>query len=402
MDSGKDKVNLPADTKCETGESSRKAAVANATLAAVLDQNTTVGKLWQREDGLVRCFACAHRCRIAPGGRGICKVRFNQDGQLRVPFGYVAGLACDPVEKKPFFHVYPGSDALTFGMLGCDFHCSYCQNWVTSQALRDSASAAPIQSATPEQLVMAARRAGARLVVSSYNEPLITAEWAAAVFERAKAEQLLCAFVSNGNATAEALDFLQPWLSAIKIDLKCFNERQYRTLGGTLERVTETIREVHGRGLWLEVVTLLVPSLNDSPAELHEMTRFLASVSPDIPWHVTAFHPDYKMTGPRATRVSDLERAAAIGKEEGLRFVYAGNLPGSVGDWENTHCPGCGECLIERCGFTVMQYRLTSQGHCPRCQRAIPGLWPPGGAGEVTLGSSDVWARRTPRGVRLK
>src|SRR5262245_49534926 len=194
--------------------------VANEALADALDRRTVVGKLWHPEDRKIRCVACGHRCLIGDGRRGICKVRFNQNGQLRVPFGYVAALQCDPVEKKPFFHVHPGSDALTFGMMGCDFHCPYCQNWVTSQALRDEASIAPIRVVSGEQLVGAAQEAGAHLVVSSYNEPLITAEWAVSVFERAKAEGFLCAFVSNGNATPEALDFLRPWIVAYKVDLK--------------------------------------------------------------------------------------------------------------------------------------------------------------------------------------
>ncbi len=350
-----------------------------ARLAEVLDRHTAPGRLGRREDGKIRCLACGHRCLIAPGRRGVCKVRFNRDGELRVPFGYVAGVACDPVEKKPFFHVLPGSDALTFGMLGCDFHCAYCQNWVTSQALRDDAARAPLQPATPAQLVAAARQHGARLMVSSYNEPLITAEWAVAVFAEARAAGLLCAFVSNGNATPEALDFLQPWLAAYKVDLKGFNDRRYRSLGGTLGAVTETIRQVHARGLWLEVVTLLVPGFNDDEAELRDLTQFLTSVSPDIPWHVTAFHPDYQMTEPRATRATDLIRAAEIGAAAGLRFVYAGNLPGRVGEWENTRCPRCARTLVRRHGFTVLENLLVNGPQCPGCGTPVPGLWQHGG-----------------------
>ena len=284
-----------------------KSPVVNRALADTLDRQTVVGKLWHTEDDRVRCVACGHRCLIPPGRRGICKVRFNEGGELRVPFGYVAGgLANDPVEKKPFFHVYPGSDALTFGMLGCDFHCGYCQNWVTSQALRDERSVTPIVELTPDQVVNTARRSGARLVVSSYNEPLITAEWAVAVFQEAKPAGLACAFVSNGNATPEALDFLRPWIVAYKIDLKGFDDKRYRTLGGTLENVCHGIRMVRERGLWLEIVTLVVPGFNDSEAELHAIAKFIASVSRDIPWHVTAFHPDYKMTDPPATTVASL------------------------------------------------------------------------------------------------
>ena len=345
-------------------------------LAGWLDRHTSVGVLWKPEDGRVRCVACGHRCLIAPGRRGICGVRFNDGGRLRVPFGYTAGVACDPVEKKPFYHVHPGSGALTFGMLGCNFHCSFCQNWMSSQVLRDDAASGSFQTATPEELVRAARRSGARLVVSSYNEPLITAEWAVSVFQSAKARGLLCAIVSNGNATPEALDFLQPWIAACKVDLKSFNDHRYRTLGGTLDCVTETIRQIHQRGLWLEVVTLVVPGFNDEPEELRDIARFLASVSRDIPWHVTAFNPDYQMTGPRPTQPDDLMRAAEIGTEAGLRFVYAGNAAGRVGEWENTRCPGCGETLIVRGGHLIREYKITAGGACPRCGCVIPGLWP--------------------------
>ncbi|CAK0754317.1 pyruvate formate lyase activating enzyme [Gammaproteobacteria bacterium] len=344
-------------------------------LINLLDRHTVVGKLWRAEGARIGCVACGHRCLIGSGRRGACKVRFNEGGELRVPFGYVAGVASDPVEKKPFFHVYPGSGALTFGMLGCNFHCAYCQNWITSQALRDDTAGSQIEPTTPEQLVNIARRYGVLLMVSSYNEPLITSEWAAAVFAQARSAGLLCAMVSNGNATSEVFDFLQPWLAAFKIDLKTFNDRRYRSLGGTLAGVTDTIQMAHARGIWIEVVTLLVPGFNDSVAELRAIAQFLASVSPDIPWHVTAFHPDYRMTEPRATQINDLVRAAEIGAVAGLRFVYAGNLPGRVGPWENTRCPGCGETLIERRGFLVTAYRLTSRGECLRCARAIPGIW---------------------------
>jgi len=370
-----------------------KSRVANEELAQVLDRHTAPGSLCRQEGEKIRCVACGHRCLIGEGRRGICKVRFNEGGQLKVPFGYVAGLASDPIEKKPFFHVHPGSDALTFGMLGCDYHCPYCQNWLTSQALRDKASIAPTKVLSADELVSAARRSGARLVVSSYNEPLITAEWAVSVFQKAKPAGFLCAFVSNGNATPEALDFLRPWLAAYKVDLKGFDDKKYRSLGGTLEHVTDTIRMVHERGLWLEVVTLLVPGFNDSETELRAIAKFLASVSRDIPWHVTAFHQDYQMTDPRNTTVSDLIRAAEIGVEEGLQYVYAGNLPGRVGEWENTRCPKCRETLIERYGFMVRSYQLTAGGQCPKCAHPIPGVWPRPDEVNLTDGPAGRWAR---------
>src|SRR6266851_3953362 len=292
----------------------RKSSVANGALADALDRLTVAGRLWRAEGDRIRCVACGHRCLIGEGQRGICKVRYNQGGQLKVPFGYVAALQCDPVEKKPFFHVHPGSDALTFGMMGCDFHCPYCQNWVTSQALRDEASLAPVQPVSADELV--------------------AAEWAVAVFEKAREQGFLCAFVSNGNATPEALDFLRPWIVAYKVDMKGFDDQRYRTLGGTLANVQETIRLVRERGLWLEVLTLIVPGFNDGEEELRAIARFIAGLSRDIPWHVTAFHKDYKMTEPPNTTASQLIRAAEIGAGEGLHFVYAGNLPGRVGEWE--------------------------------------------------------------------
>jgi pyruvate formate lyase activating enzyme len=395
-------AGLKSDTALAEGSSPPKSSESPSPLAEQLDRLTAIGTLWHPEGDRLRCVACGHRCLIAPGRRGICKVRFNHEGQLRVPFGYVAAIQCDPVEKKPFFHVYPGSDALTFGMMGCDFHCGYCQNWVTSQALRDPASQAPIQPVTAAQLVDAGQRLGARLIVSSYNEPLITAEWAVAVFERARTAGLPCAFVSNGNATPEAMDFLRPWIVAYKIDLKSFNDRKYRTLGGTLEHITQGIRLAHARGLWVEIVTLLVPGFNDDELELREMARFIRSVSADIPWHVTAFHQDYKMTGPANTRSAQLIRAAELAAGEGLRFVYAGNAPGQVGPWENTYCPNCRLKLIDRLGYLIREYKLSPAGACPQCHAAIPGIWPAGGAGNVRIGAGkeDYYAR-LPRRVKL-
>jgi AmmeMemoRadiSam system radical SAM enzyme/AmmeMemoRadiSam system protein B/AmmeMemoRadiSam system protein A len=380
-----------------------KTTIANESLADLLDRRTmpAARELIKREGERIRCLACGHRCLIADGQRGICKVRFNDGGRLKVPFGYVAALQSDPVEKKPFFHVYPSSDALTFGMMGCDLHCSYCQNWVTSQALRDASAVAPVRPVSASELVELAQREGARLVVSSYNEPLITAEWGVAVFKKATQAGLACAFVSNGNATPEVLDFLRPWIVSYKIDLKTFNDRNYRKLGGTLENITNTVKMVHERGLWLEVVTLTIPGFNDSADELRQIAAFLASVSPDIPWHVTAFHKDYHMTDPEATRPETLMRACEIGTEEGLRYIYAGNLPGQVGPWENTRCPFCQATVIERYGYLIQSYRLDGKGCCPECGRKVPGIWPES-PDEVKTGNDRIaFQKRLPRRVPL-
>jgi pyruvate formate lyase activating enzyme len=484
-------------------------AAAPSPLAELLARHTREGELYEKlPEGRVRCFACGHRCLIPPGHDGICKVRFNDAGILKVPYGYVGALQVDPVEKKPFFHALPGAKALSFGMLGCDYHCGYCfvpgtavattggprtldslfagaatvletggdavavrpsvevlrlsggaeirstpeheflvsaraargvrppsffmpasgvtpefdllepisdgtfrkrrieenrvvsyagpvynieveedqtylvegaavhncQNWITSQALRDPKAVAPPDVVTAQDLVRLAREHGARIITSTYNEPLITSEWAVAVFREAKAAGLVCSYVSNGNGTPEVLDYIQPWVSLYKVDLKSFRDRHYRELGGTLERVLWTIRALHERKIWVEIVTLTVPGFNDSDEELRDIARFLVSVSPDIPWHVTAFHKDYKMTAPDNTSVATLLRAAEIGASEGLRFVYAGNIPGHVRNWENTYCPGCGALLVERRGFRVLKNRVPD-GTCPSCARSIPGFW---------------------------
>src|SRR5688572_12174460 len=323
----------------------------------------------------LRCYACGHQCPIPDGAAGVCKVRFNQGGRLRVPWGYVGGVQCDPVEKKPFFHAYPGALAYSFGMLGCDLHCSYCQNWVTSQALRDPQAIAPPRDATPRGLVEDALRQRARIVVSTYNEPLITVEWAVAIFQEARARGLVTGFVSNGNGTARVLEYLRPHIDLYKVDLKSFDDRRYRELGGRLQPILDTIAWLHAAGVWVEIVTLLIPGFNDSDAELRGLTQFIASVSPDIPWHVTAFHQDYKMTDPANTTAADLTRAAAIGRDAGLRFIYAGNLPGRVGELEDTKCPACRETLIERYGYLIREYNLTAEGACPGCATRLPGRW---------------------------
>jgi pyruvate formate lyase activating enzyme len=260
-------------------------------------------------------------------------------------------------------------------MLGCDLHCGYCQNWVTSQALRDVRSTLDFRRVEPGQIVQFALESGAEIVVSTYNEPLITSEWAVAVFREARRAGLMTGFVSNGNATPEVLAYLRPWLDVYKVDLKSFDDRRYRELGGRIAPILDSIRRIHDFGLWLEIVTLIVPGFNDSDEELDSIARFLKSISPDIPWHVTAFHKDYKMVGPDNTPSATLARAAAIGRVAGLRYVYAGNLPGRVGSLENTVCPKCSGVLVRRQGFLVLDNRVTPEGRCPDCDMSIPGLW---------------------------
>ena len=574
------------------------------TIGDLLDTLTVTGDLYKKlSDDMIECYACGHRCKIREGRRGICQVRFNEGGELRVPWGYVAALQSDPIEKKPFFHVMPGTNALTFGMLGCDFHCGYCftgdtmvitnrgpialqeafelgvplqkqpdgdivipfdlkaitasgnlqkvkgvfrhpyegemikvkpyylpaitctpdhriyathdrytkpymiqakdltdhhflvlpcrfsfssfdidaieyikaygvtddkqwmaleesqytgslkikqhsspavallagdsatvaislsdtesriiktedfylvpihdiisdpfkgyvfnmevneehnylanfllvsncQNWLTSQAMRDPSSDASInhiRKISPREMVQLAHRTHASTVVSSYNEPLITSEWAVEIFKEAKAAGLMCAYVSNGNNTPEVMEYIRPYISAYKVDLKCMQDKNYRKLGGVLQNTLDGIQRAHDMGLWVEIVTLTIPSFNDSNEELWDAASFIAGVSKDIPWHVTAFHKDYKMTDPDNTDAKTLLRAAEIGHEAGLRFVYAGNLPGQVGEYEDTFCPHCHYRLIRRSGYIIHEYHISGEGACPNCQTKVPGLWP--------------------------
>lgn len=347
------------------------------TLKDILSESTRVGALWQPEtNDAVRCFSCGHRCFIPKGLDGICKVRSNREGKLYVPWGYIGGIQLDPVEKKPFFHALPGAQALSFGMLGCDFHCGYCQNWLTSQALRDPKALVQPRKTSPRDLVAIAKEYGAQILTSTYNEPLITSEWAVEIFKEAKKQGLMTSYVSNGNATKEVLEYIRPYVDLYKIDLKSFNDKHYRQLGGVLRNVLDSIEMVYQMGFWLEVVTLIVPGFNDDEEELKELTKFLSGVSRNIPWHATAFHQDYKMMDKAATPVETLERAGRLGKEAGLNFVYLGNRPGQLEGWENTICPECETLLIKREGFHVLENNL-SQGRCPQCELKVPGVWSP-------------------------
>jgi pyruvate formate lyase activating enzyme len=245
--------------------------------------------------------------------------------------------------------------------------------------MRDPAadvSVSLVRPMTPEHMVELAQQTRAEVVVSSYNEPLITSEWAVGIFKEAKAAGLMCAYVSNGNNTPEVIEYIRPYISAYKVDLKSMSDRNYRKLGGILQNTLDGIKRAHQHGLWVEVVTLVIPGFNDSNEELWDAARFLAGVSKDIPWHVTAFHKDYKMIDPDNTDARTLIRAAEIGREAGLNYVYAGNLPGHVGEYEDTHCPNCNRAVIERTGYVIKAYHITGQGTCVYCNTPLPGKWP--------------------------
>ncbi|UCH62146.1 MAG: AmmeMemoRadiSam system radical SAM enzyme [Fidelibacterota bacterium] len=355
---------------------STNSSPAHSTLQATLDRLTRPAQLVESlKESRVCCLACGHRCRIPDGRRGICRVRYNDGGVLQAPYGYVAGLHKDPIEKKPFYHFLPGTNGLTFGMLGCCFHCPFCQNWISSQALRDERAGIAPDEITVEQVMETAQRTRSKTVVSSYNEPLITAEWAVEIFKQAREAGLRTACVSNGNATPEVLDYLRPHTDGFKVDLKSMNDRTYRRLGGVRHNVLDTIQQAWDLGFWVEVVTLVVPGLNDTDEELQSIAAFIAGVSPDIPWHVTAFHRDYKLLSGKNTSVRQLLRAWELGRQAGLNYVYGGNLPGEVPEMENTYCPACDATLIRRVGYYILDNHITPDDKCSECGTKIPGVW---------------------------
>jgi pyruvate formate lyase activating enzyme len=331
--------------------------------------------LWEPVDGgVVVCRLCAHRCRIRPGLRGICGVRENRDGRLlTLVRDRVVSASVDPIEKKPFFHVRPGSRAYSIATAGCNFHCLFCQNWAISQWPREHAEGLPGEPFAPAAIVAAARASGCESLAYTYTEPTIFFELALETSRLAAAAGLRNLFVTNGYMTPEALALLAPVLHGANVDLKSFSDRYYRRVcGATLPPVLDTIRELRRRGVWVEVTTLLVTGHNDAPAELAALARFLASVDPDMPWHVSAFHPAYRMLEVPPTPAATVRHALELGRDAGLRYVYAGNLPGDPS--ESTRCPECGERLIHRSGFVVRENRVTG-GRCPACGARIAGVW---------------------------
>jgi len=331
--------------------------------------------LWEpAEGGKVRCHLCAHRCLIAEGRTGFCAVRKNDDGRLfSMNYHRVCAANADPIEKKPLFHFQPGSRSFSIAAPGCNFRCEFCQNWQISQVSLEAGELYG-RSIRPKDIVDSAVHGHCRSLAYTYTEPTIFMELAADCAVLAREKGLSNVFVSNGYLTAEAVDFVRPWLDGINVDLKSFRDAYYRGLcKARLEPVLETCRRlVRETDIWVELTTLIVPGQNDSDAELRDIATFIArDLGRHVPWHISRFYPQFQMDDIPPTPEGTLERAYDIGKEAGLYYVYIGNLPG--GRAESTFCPSCGAMVIERVGYTVRK-NLIDDGRCPQCGAEIHGF----------------------------
>ena len=324
------------------------------------------------DGGSVRCHLCPHQCKIKESKRGICGVRENRNGLLySLVYGKAVVGGMDPIEKKPLFHFLPGSGAYSIATVGCNFRCRNCQNFNISQMPKDEGQIVG-EDAPPEAIVTSARQSESRSIAYTYTEPTVFFEYAYEIAKLARKEGLCNIFVSNGYITEAAIRTIAPYLDAINIDLKGLSDDLYSKIcGGHLQSVIEAIKLYKSLGVWVELTTLVIPTLNDSEIELREIADFIKSVGVDIPWHISQFHPSYKLTHLPPTPVTTLRKARAIGLDSGLRYVYEGNVPGE--DGENTYCHQCGKLLIRRYGFRIMMNKI-SESKCPYCGAMIDGV----------------------------
>ncbi len=331
--------------------------------------------LWEQLGGKrVRCHLCGHECLIAEGKYGLCRVRRNVDGALRsLSYGNVVAVNVDPIEKKPLFHFLPGSQSLSVAAAGCNFQCEFCQNWQISQPSNEGRLAGG-QAVSPEQIVSGAMAQDCRSISFTYTEPTVFFELAYDTAKLAKRRGIRSCFVSNGYMTPLAVEKISPYLDAINVDLKAFRDETYQhVMKARLEPVLTCLKSLIAAGIWVEVTTLVVPEMNDSPEELRDIAHFIASeLGPHVPWHVSRFHGEYHMTAASSTPIQTLELACRIGAEEGLKYIYCGNVAGLVD--ERTHCPACGQVVVDRTGFSIREVRL-KDGACPKCNQAIEGIW---------------------------
>ena len=326
------------------------------------------------DGGRVQCGLCRFHCMIGTGKRGHCRVRENRDGVLySLVYGRLVAEHVDPIEKKPLFHVLPGSRSYSVATVGCNFRCLHCQNYNISQPEEASVENSG-HFAAPETIVERALAAGCSSIAYTYTEPTIFFEYAYDTAVLARKAGLKNIFVTNGYMTNEALAAIAPFLDAANIDLKAFNEPFYRdTIGASLHEVLDCIREYKRLGIWLELTTLIIPNRNDAPDELRGIAEFIANeLGPETPWHVTQFYPTYRLTGEPRTPLATLREARSIGLAAGLRYVYEGNVPGEGG--ENSNCPACGALLIKRYGYRI-EKNLIAGGRCPGCGFQVDGVW---------------------------
>ena len=328
----------------------------------------------KKEEGKVHCHLCAHECKIDPGKRGLCHVRENQEGTLfTLVYGMVVAENIDPIEKKPLFHFLPGSRSYSIATAGCNFMCLHCQNYDISQFPKKHGGKIPGMARSPEAIVREAKANRCATISYTYTEPTIFLEFAQDTARLAQEQGIKNVFVSNGFMTAESAKALAEVIEGDNIDLKSFRDDFYRKVcKARLQPVLDTIERLKRAGVWIEVTTLVIPGHNDSVEEMTEIAQFIKGVGPEIPWHVSAFHPTYQMMDRPRTAAEILLKAREIGLTAGLRYVYTGNIPGQGG--ENTYCYSCGEVLIERLGFAIKGFIL-QDGKCPKCQTAIDGVW---------------------------
>jgi pyruvate formate lyase activating enzyme len=340
------------------------------------------------EHGHLRCIACAHRCVIQEGRAGSCGVRFVRGDTLYAPYGYVARRYARSVEINTLYHFHPGARSMIIGMYGCDLRCPYCHNWRMSQALRepDVQDEEPLPC-TPDELVEHAIAEGCTVMAAAYNEPMISAEWIYAVFSAAKSKGLATAIISDANTTREALSFVRPVCDAYRVDLKAPDNERYKALGGRIAPVIEAIAIAKELGFWVEVVTMVVPQFNDDLQGLRGLADAIKRVSDEIPWHLNAFVPRYKLEDVERMSMSSLASAVGMAYARGLRFSYASNAPGGYSELSHTRCPQCFETLIERDDYRVTSNRLRD-GACPSCRAAIPGVWPAGAQPSAAHGAA--------------
>lgn len=326
-------------------------------------------------DQRVRCRLCSHHCVISPGQRGICGVRENCAGVLETRvYGHLIASGDDPIEKKPIFHLMPGSRSFSIATVGCNFKCRFCQNADIAQMPADQDGRVAGDPVTPQQVVAAARQRGCASIAYTYTEPTVFFEFACDTAQLAHPLGIKNIFVTNGYMSAEALERVSPWLDAANVDLKAFSDGFYKhQCGARLEPVKATLRRMKALKIWVEVTTLIIPGLNDDPGELSQLATFIATeLGPETPWHVSRFHPTYRLTDRGATPLKTLVQARSIGLASGLEYVYTGNLPGQGG--EDTLCPGCGAAVIVRNGFRILAMRV-AQGRCSCCGTVIDGIF---------------------------